>query len=944
MRAFALIWRLVRRGTVLNRAQAVLIVALIALPMLGLSGTVLVIQSRQATDAEALTALFGRNASRVQWVTAPDPTLTQKPPGSGNWDVKRDAEGFPVHDNPDVQSPSLALLLPAGTRVLRLADSDVSVTSRAGIADLPATLGPVWDPSFRGRFSITEGHAPQNAHELMVSAPTLARLGIEVGGEVQLREPVSGSYTVTGLIADTRVPRSTQEVFLPDGAFDGTSAEPGPEYYSYYLPTLNLSAKQAVPLNHAGYVVSSRALAAQYGMSEWWDTIQSRDDSLWVMLGVALLFGAFLAVLLAGSAFVIGARQRQRVLAVIASTGAPRGTLFGLLSATGVALGAVGGALGAAAGVGAGALYLRLTADGSAAHYPGFHFTWWLYALVVAFAAFVGFVAALLPAITVSRLDVVAALRGSRRPVKPRPRRPIIGAIVALVGAAATLGAGLGIAGIEQGWFSGSGLTELLPEWLDAYTVTGFALAGGVIVLQIGLIIAAGVVLAGVQLALRRSGISARLASRDLGRNRSRAVPAIASIMTTTFLAVLAMTSIASDDATNAAWYRWNLADQNALGWVSGGDVSDAARGEKLSELTSAMSRTLDLGKPTVISGVADAEWQEDMSKDTKLYPVPMTPKANACPTADAANGSTGIDWASPDWRCNDLGVDYRGHPPWIPTIVVGDAAALEAIIGQRPSAAGVEALASGGAVSLHRAFVGAGNVLTLGWYTAEASLNRGEPTVAGAASPEKTATVPVVYQPTEHSLAFGVVLSPAAAKRLAIAADTNTVIAPLASAPTSAQRDALLAATQMLERDQWNAETVIETGPSGSPPVFLWGALGVSGLIAVASAVVALTLARQDGARDTAVLNAVGASPGVRRRLASWQGAVVVGSGAMLGALTATLTAYALYGIRHNSVFAMPWLEVAIATAGLTLVVAGGAWVAAGAAKPAEQGRRAIA
>jgi hypothetical protein len=937
--ALGLVWRLARRGTVLSRAQALLIIALIAFPMLGYAGAVLIVDSRSATTAESVDALMGQTQSRIQLVNAPDSSLRQKPPGSNEWQVSYDSEGNPLHTKGDPGDVSLSSVLPSGTRVLRLADTTVEADSRTGVADVAATVGPVWDQSFRGRFSVVSGRAPQNSQEAMVTAATLDRLGVQVGDAVHLRTPVSGEFTITGLVADTRVTRSTPEVFLVDGALAGTAAQPATSSYSYYLPTLDVDAAQAKALNHAGYIVVSRTLVARYGLHGW-NSIQSSSGSLWLVLSLALVFGAFEVILLAGSAFFIGAKQRQRVLAIIASSGGSRAVLAGVVTLTGALLGVAGGVVGSAVGVGAGSLFLRLTADGSAAHYPGYHFVWWAYGLMVLVAGVIGFCAAVVPAIVVSRLDIVGALRGATRPVKTRVRRPVVGAIVTLAGAAVALVSGVLAAGISSGWFDtpgGHGFIEVHASRLTSLLYYG--ITGGVIVTQLGLILMSSLVLAGASAGLRRLGVASRLASRDLARNRSRAVPAIASIMTTSFLAVFVMGLIASEDAANSARYLWDISDQQVAAYVRT-DVPDT---ETLSahraELTAALTRTLPVKKPVVISGVRLPTGDVDAA-DHSLYPVPVAPKAARCPKTMQGYLLASTD--DKDWRCSDVVANYAMSTDDAPLLVVGGVPALTQILGHKPSTEAVAELESGGAVSLHRSYIADGH-LSIGWFTPQQSQELMK--VGTLDALQKSATLPAVYESTPSPLSFGVVVSPAAAQRLGIDAAPRVLLASLKRPPTDGEQDALRAAMNVINAGSHDAFGAgVQTGPTPTSPVFFWGALAASSLIALAAAVVALSLARQDGARDAAVFDAVGASPRMRRSVAFWQALIVVGAGAILGALTATLTVFAAFGLAPGQVFAMPWVQVALGTFGLTLVISLGAWLVAGRRQTVAVGRVAIA
>jgi hypothetical protein len=928
------VWRFARRGAVLTRRQAALIVTLIALPIVAFSGALLIVQSSVPNEAELRVAIFGHAQSKLQQISAPDPSLHQTPAGSAVWDRAVDQNGVPTQVDEDAPWATPASALPSSTPVLRLTDSSATVETATGVADLPVTLGPAWDPALHGRFEITAGHAPRGSDEIAVSEPTLARLGVGLGDTVHLDRPLDAEFTVTAVLADARGARSVQELFLPDGAFDGTSAAPQPSAYTYYLPDLDLDAAQLLALNHAGFVGTSRSLADLTSLRSWSQGAGATESVYLMLVGVGVLFLTFEVLLLAGSAFFIGARARQRVLAIVASTGANRSTLIGIVTSTGAALGLIAGVIGVAAGIGAGSATMALTDDGSFDRYPGYHLSWPTHLAIVAFALVVGFAASLIPALAVSRLDVVAALRGATRPAKPRPRRPVVGIALTVVGAACTLGFGLLLAGVNSGWWDGPPGD---PSWIAAHTTPltralSYAFAGALIVMQIGLIVAAGLVLRAAGSALRRLGVSARLASRDLERNRSRAVPAIASIMVTSSLAVLAMGFMASQTATDAKSYMWTTEPDQALAYAGG---SAGLTPQQQQDLQSVVARTLPVtGSFAVISGVQPPTQGDAAApgSTSALFASPFPSSANICPTHDA-QGELVYTPTTRDWRCSDAWVRFSWGADGVPTIVVGDESTLAAILGHTPSAAARDALADGGAVSLHRAFLN-GDHVSIGWWPAS-SVDRLQ-NVDVLAHPERSATVPAVLESTAHSIGFGVVLSPAAAARLGITASAQSVLAQLSRAPTDAEQDAIRAAADALAPGPLTGQSVYfgvrtENGPSDGTGPYLWAALAASSLIAIASAVVAITLARQDGARDDTVFSAVGASPSVRRRLAFWQAVILVGSGALLGAGTAVLAVYAVEGFNQTQVFAMPWLQAAMATIGVTLVIALGAWLFAG-------------
>ena len=165
--------------------------------------------------------------------------------------------------------------------------------------------------------------------------------------------------------------------------------------------------------------------------------------SSFVFLGLFGGFALFEVALLAGAAFTVGARQQQRALAIVASVGGDRRMLFRVVSFGGIILGMIGGTLGALLGVGASWVYMVISANGSAARYPGFHVEPLVLLGIIAFATVASWIAAAMPARAAARVDVVSTLRGSRRPPKATRRRPIVGIILVALGALITCGGGL---------------------------------------------------------------------------------------------------------------------------------------------------------------------------------------------------------------------------------------------------------------------------------------------------------------------------------------------------------------------------------------------------------------------------------------------------------------------------------------------------------------------
>jgi hypothetical protein len=922
--AGAAVFRLARRGTTLSVRHAVLILLVVALPIAGLSAFVLRAESQLPSASELVTNQLGHTASEVTALRSPDPTARQHGVDLLNLDGDFDANGSLLHpDTGKLVDPRT--VLPAGTRVLPISDSTARVEAGPAQITLPVTLGPTADRAFRGKFDVVAGRAPRSALEITATEAALDRLGVALGGQVRLSDPVTMSFTVVGILADHRYPASRAALYLPSGTYAGTTAAPTLRDEQFFLPTLDVSWAQTRQLNHQGITVWSRALLERFGapQNEW-------DLNVGVYLmeyGFLGALGAFIIALLAGSAFGIGARARQRALAVIAATGASRRLIFGLMVGTGGLVGAVAGLLGVGLGAAAGGGWMALTDDGTLRHYAGFHFDVRAQLAVFLYAILVGVIAAAVPAVGVSRVDTVAALRGARRPAPQSRRRPIAGVVMVLGGAALSIVAGGGSAYFLS---LGSGSMSYGPgsgqSWVEQHAVrlgqaSGYGLAAGIIVTQLGLLLCASLVVRWTGQLLGRVGTAARLAGRDLARNRARTVPAIGAIMATTFLAVFAAGLIVSQDATNTASYRYALQPGQIFvpsGFDDGARLAPAAA-------RAAIADNVPVSSMRAISGAAlpPDPVSASSSQSDALYADLVVPAAQRCPVG--AGGEQLIVYNAADARCRDDVANGVMHSSIVPLIVVGDADDLAEIEGRAPSPAARAALARGGAVALHAQFVGDG-LITVGWVPAD-----GYRADRAVTTPQRPTAIAAVVEQPEHSTVVGAVLSPEAAARAGIDPVPMGILAQTKNRPTDAQFDAVDGAIQRLSGSN-QAAAQYEVGPqNGQEPFLVWAALGGASFLALCAAAVALALARSDGRRDVEVLDAVGAPPGIRRRYAAWQSVMITGIGMLLGAVTGTIAAFAMDGTSRTDIFVMSWGAVALAVVGTTVVIAGISWLTAG-------------
>ena len=384
--------RIARRDALRAKGRSALIIAMIALPIVGVTGADIVARSSHLSAQETSTRLMGTADAYVSTSFQPGWRLEQAPnPSAGSTRILSQSGPKPVPTAEETARAAEPLdqlvkeALPAGARLLPVeAPTGYALTSTKYGQGSTQTWGmDLSDPLTSGIVTLRQGSWPSAPYDVAATPGFLAASGLQVGQSTTLvgtTQPLKitssveypGDLGVSRLVGPARRAERTPRLGggrahqragarvarlpgHPAGAHRvqlGAGAEP-PTPTASRWPRAPCStdppADGAVPL----YADSPFSRSSAAGTALRSATIAA------TAAGMALLE----IVLLAGPAFAVGARRSRRQLGLIAAAGGNREHIRAVVLAGGVVLGVrrcagrrgAGGADVALAGPGAGA-------------------------------------------------------------------------------------------------------------------------------------------------------------------------------------------------------------------------------------------------------------------------------------------------------------------------------------------------------------------------------------------------------------------------------------------------------------------------------------------------------------------------------------------------------------------------------------------------------------
>ena len=895
--------RMARRDVRRSLGRSLLVVAMVALPVAGAAFVDVVLRTADVRGAEKVPLELGRTAdARVVPQSAGNLVLQRPDATYGEQPSITTAPGEPQPEPPAQLPPTDPRpLLPEGTRVIPDRQGEVGVRTTDGLTVARFRELDIADPLAQGLFTVVDGRAPAAAGEVAVTTRLLEVLGQEVGDQLQVPTPRTTLRIVGTVRPVSDAQGATVAVALPGTLLD--EVPPGAGYTepaSLLVDTPEpVSWQQVLDLNAVGVAVFSRAVVEdpppRSAIPLYDDPSRSQDGgpALEEVLAITLVVGLAMAevALLAGAAFAVGMRRESRALGLLAAAGAGRRQVRAVVLWQGLVLGLLGGVVGVVVGTLGGVAGVLVATQ----RFDQFLLAPDVRPLELAALTLVGVVtgvaAAVLPARTAARQDVVAALSGRRGVVRTRRRYPVIGLVTAAVGAALALGGGALALGLEQDE-DGSPLLAV---------VALLALVGAVLT-QVGLIVATPAIVGAASRLGRFLPLAPRLALRDAARHRGRTAPAVAAVLGAVAGSVALTLFVASMSDKDEREYMPTLATGQALLRSSYGPAEVSVEGQ--------LAAVRRIAPPDEVFRVQSFPYDPTCTTACRTVAVVPPPELRCPLDVRSSRGeqpsAQELAAAEQDERCN------RGtwtNTPFSGPVVGGYDEYVRLV--REPSAAARAALEAGGMVVFDASHVGDGRgVVEVATYDA----------TSGRMAGVRSVRVPAVHVPLDGRGYVTGWLSPQAAAAVGVPVGLDATVVQYDVPPDDDTEEAISAA--LADQGQQSLFRV-ERGYRDAYGIGLLALLLASAVVTLGAAGVATGLAQADGRADQSTLAAVGADPRLRRRLTAFQAAVVAGLGALLGTASGFVPMAAFIYADTELRFVPPWTNLLVIAVGVPAVAA---------------------
>ncbi|MEV0446516.1 ABC transporter permease [Streptomyces sp. NPDC050600] len=873
--------RIARRDAWRSKGRSFLVLAMIALPILGVSAFDVTLRSSELTAEQRTERVIGAADARFKDAQVSGVPIYQDPVGEQHTPVK-DYDKEPWPDGPtDVRK-----VIPAGSTVLTDTYGTAKLTTAHGLLQTEVRELKAADPVARGIMRLQEGNFPEGNDEIAATTHFLETSGLTVGSTLTARGfdrtyRITGAYELPSDLKSDQVNALPGAFLAPYGQAVEKAGMQAPDLSTTYLVRKpgGFTWNTVQQINAKGVVVVSRAVALDpptdaevplFQKDGWrnYDSSLASDAAALAAVGTVVGLAMLEICLLAGPAFAVGARRSRRQLGLVGANGGARSHIRAIVLSGGLVIGVAAAVVGTVLALILTFALRPLLEDAMGQRFGGFTVRPLELLGIAGLAVLTGLLAAIVPAVTASRQTVLASLTGRRGIRRSSRVLPLVGLGAVLLGAVIAL--------------YGSVVT-------DQFVIV----AGGSAIAELG-VVAMTPALVGL---FGRTGrwlpLSPRLALRDAVRNRGRTAPAVAAVLAAVAGTVAVSTYAASRDAQGLAEYEARLpyGVVAALVTEEGGRDAPAVR-EAVQHIFPVDVRAdvsrIAVGKPGC------EPWGG--GKGCGRFEV-IVPRANECPLwAFAADGSDPSEkftkeqrreLTTKDWRCQASagnGVYVEGG------MLIADAPILTILGIDDPGAA--KALADGKVVNFLKTQVDqktgtVGVKLITDTEAADLAAEKNQPV------PGEVKNLPA-YQVPGSPLSYGVqsILSPAAAKAAGLTTVPMGAYFSTDHLPDSEQRQKLDSEIAKLGS---TVDLTLEEGYVSKTSLVLLALTVFAGLVTIGAAGIATGLAQADAEADLKTLAAVGAPPRVRRTLSGFQCGVVAAMGVVLGSAAGVLPAIGL-------------------------------------------------
>ncbi|MEU6015423.1 FtsX-like permease family protein [Streptomyces sp. NPDC047515] len=875
--------RIARRDAMRAKGRSALVVAMIAVPVLGVTALDVTYRSENPSVAETLTSEMGSaDALFSDEMMGP---IEQLPDGAVSH-IYMGVDDAPPVENADPLD--IRTTFPKGSRAISIQSVPASVTTRYGVTNTDIVEFRTSDAMARGKIDLVRGAYPHGKGEMAATEPFLEATGLHVGSTTTVRN--SGrTYTITGAV-ESPSDLKTEALYADPGAVIAPWQDRADHDKKVLPPNagstdwlvkgpagVGVTWPHVMEANKSGVLVTSRQVALDPPpdsevplMARNPHIADGGSGELSTALVTVIAMAVLEIVLLAGPAFAVGARRSRRQLGLLGTCGGDRRHVRAVVLGGGLVLGGIGAVTGVVVGLGLTAAFQPVIENWAGHRFGSLTIAPLELLVIAAIGLITGLLAAFAPAIVASRQSVLESLTGRRGVRRSSRVLPVLGACVLALGAAVALYGGT------------SGNSTLV--------------AGGSMVAELGLLGCIPVIVGLLGRLGRRLPLTPRMALRDAARNRGRTAPAVAAVMA----AVAGSVGIATYMASRAAEAEYNYVPSLTKGTIVVSASEEAA--EHLPLARTAVERNM-----AVTSGHADFRrvwagsdcntYEENHCGSLEL--VKPTGKAHSCPltrkgarelaarlSADEHKKLMRSPACLTDLMASGLFGTYESN------IVVADAALLDTYV-KLDDPAAAKALAAGTPVLLNPVYAENGEVIVKAVHQySEKDKKYGKQHLGKART--TVDKLKVYVAPAKYASTPGIrmILPERTAERLGLHTRAAGSVYAVAHAPTNAEDQRVSGAIAQAGSGIWVQS---ESGPVQQDDTVLLILSLFAGVVTLGAAAITTGLAKADAEADLNTLSAVGAPPGVRRRLSGFQCLVVALTGVVLGTLAGLVPAVAL-------------------------------------------------